>query len=366
MLYGARETNAIWPRDRSKPSPMAKLPEEILVEIIRFAVSKDKPIPMLNFEVWLMPLVAPFSALATLFQIAWREAIRVNIFFLDFRRQPDEDPDPFDPPKLIFPDRLGAGVLAPLRQPWGLNLMEHLHIHLNILLFSGHYVDDEDLFATGWDPETVTLFRTLHEKFSRLQTLFVQVENRGIECPRGWEGEEVYNSYTVEGQEVHPGSPFYWKCQRMERRLHMLKILLLVADVTSPPRLRSKIVSFPFLAPPPPPPSKLIIRDPAPPVMPVTPVDCGYFWNMPYSSYPGMEEANESSFEQEARVALLFRNLVHGFKGTMDPEVLRPETWSRARSWDIEELYRRGVGEQDDRMLEMLLRFKGVGVVMPC
>lgn len=247
--------------------------------------------------------------------------------------------------------RLHDGALCSLNRRSRPDI-EHLHLDLNILLFGGRYERREDLFRTGWDPELVWLLRNIHRLFPRLRSLSVRVENKGVECPRDDQGvHDPPLLYEVGGHFHPPDCPQFATYKRMEKKRHMLKILLLLAAVPGTSRFRSKTISFPFLKWPTP--WKLE-------------TDCSHFWAVPTALYPAESRNKRPSLEQEVRVGLLFRAMESWTGGDPKLENLGSSVWKNLTLRKIEWLAEIGVGARDCYILERLLRSAEVVLRLSC
>lgn len=195
----------IHPLNASLLSTMMRLPDEIPVEIVRYAVtSEDDAINIQQLPSKIEPLLSPFDRVSKLREIAEDEVYRVNTYNLHLTPRP------------IVPINIGVSV-------FGRNI-EGLRIPFDVVLEGGSFHDVKDLHDTIWNVSIVHSFNVLSHVFPKLRSLDIEV--RSVDADSADDIE-----YCVDYLRHSSGCLHFEPYLRMERMLRMQMILLLVGGV---------------------------------------------------------------------------------------------------------------------------------------
>lgn len=212
----------------------ARLPDELQVEIVRYAVTSGDIIPMAELREKTNDLLSPFAGFRRLREEAEDIVMRANTFSWEITA---ED---------LSTDTTSIDELS-LCTPWRpfVKDIEHLQIHLSILIEGGRFHNVNDLFQSGWDRNVVRRFRTLQDSFPKLKTLDVHVVNQCVER-RPYVGVSAVLSeltYSGSGNTHLKGCPHFEWCKKKERMFQMQKLLMLVGAAWAP-KLCKKTLMF--------------------------------------------------------------------------------------------------------------------------
>lgn len=311
----------IRPLNPALPSGMARLPNEILVEIVRHAVTADNilridEIPLSHFQ-----LVSPFHRLSKLAEVAEDEMMRVNTFSMDLNRVPTLHRAADD--------------------------IQHLQIHLELRLAGGRFASVDDIFGV----DSSKLFALLDFVFPKLKTLDVQIKNYGNDRGGGRRRGAPELIQYADAFVLHtPTCDHFHSYRRTEHMLQMQKMLMAVGAVRTP-KLTRKSVTFnqschqQFRPPPP------VIGD-------------NGFGSA--AVLPFVKPRDHPSAAHKARAGLLFCELRRYPKSWIEAGIEHPRVAEHFSREELEMVYASEVGKQDREYLKSILRSPVVVVQMPC
>ena len=211
---------------------MSKLPDELKVEVVRWAVKKDGEIDIRYFEEDVAALLAPFAGNEKLTAIAEEELYNVNVFRLSIG---DTEASEWEYEEHLDIESRTTGPISMEAQK-----IRHLRVYMAIMLKGANFAFTNGEAGLSWfsfGDELHQMLGGLGRRFPRLRFLDFRIFNRGQFC----NPQDIYwlPSYVY----WHVADPMCQGLAQNEKILRMYSLLLYIASQWYP-GLQAKTVEF--------------------------------------------------------------------------------------------------------------------------